>query len=308
MIHLKIIDKDGYTFYGSADKQEFFFGKKKTNDIVSKMRFIAQEQLRFLKQPKFWTVENLNDSDKTTVSLNGKQLCAGTVRRLSSGDVIMIFQNDDKENSLFIDGYEVLLKKENLGEKFTLKGKPYAIAFDRIDDEMARVDIEDVEGSVPKVFKMSQADQRFMKQEFFKYTPEQKIRVSKERILKLLDRMDMIDAEELQNYVDLIVSQMDRETLAALEKSPQGFAVRIKKYIEGLLDIHYERQFREWIETGEIVCRPSYQFPMMIAPIRATTTFGGSLYEGEEEVNGLEYDMVMALTAQQNIRWWHNII
>lgn len=103
MIHLKIIDKDGYTFYGSADKQEFFFGKKKTNDIVSKMRFIAQEQLRFLKQPKFWTVENLNDSDKTTVSLNGKQLCAGTVRRLSSGDVIMIFQNDDKENSLFIE-------------------------------------------------------------------------------------------------------------------------------------------------------------------------------------------------------------
>ena len=212
------------------------------------------------------------------------------------------------ENSLFIDGYEVLLKKENLGEKFTLKGKPYAIAFDRIDDEMARVDIEDVEGSVPKVFKMSQADQRFMKQEFFKYTPEQKIRVSKERILKLLDRMDMIDAEELQNYVDLIVSQMDRETLAALEKSPQGFAARIKKYIEGLLDVHYERQFREWIETGEIVCRPSYQFPMMIAPIRATTTFGGSLYEGEEEVNGLEYDMVMALTAQQNIRWWHRNI
>ena len=103
MIHLKIIDKDGYTFYGSADKQEFFFGKKKTNDIVSKMRFIAQEQLRFLKQPKFWTVENLNDSDKPTVSLNGKQLCAGTVRRLSSGDVIMIFQNDDKENSLFIE-------------------------------------------------------------------------------------------------------------------------------------------------------------------------------------------------------------
>ena len=212
------------------------------------------------------------------------------------------------ENSFFIDGYEVILKRENLGERFTLKGKPYAIAFDRIDDEMARVDIEDAEGSVPRVFKMSEADQRFIKQEFFKYTPEQKIRVSKERILKLLDRMDMVDAEELRNYVDLIVSQMDRETLAALEKSPQGFAVRIKKYIEGLLDIHYEHQFREWIETGEIVCRPSYQFPAVIAPFRATTTFGGSLYEGEEEVNGLEYDMVMALTALPNIKWWHRNI
>lgn len=103
MIHLKIIDKDGYTFFGSADKQEFFFGRKSTNDIVTKMRFVGQEQLRFLRQPRFWTVENVCDSAKTTVSLNNKQICPGTVKKLSAGDVITIFQNDDKENSLFIE-------------------------------------------------------------------------------------------------------------------------------------------------------------------------------------------------------------
>ena len=36
MIHLKIIDKDGYTFYGSADKQEFFFGKKRPTILFQK--------------------------------------------------------------------------------------------------------------------------------------------------------------------------------------------------------------------------------------------------------------------------------
>ena len=33
-----------------------------------------------------------------------------------------------------------------------------------------------------------------------------------------------------------------------------------------------------------------------------------SLYHAEEEVNGFEYDMVMALTSMPNVRWWHRNI
>ena len=38
--------------------------------------------------------------------------------------------------------------------------------------------------------------------------------------------------------------------------------------------------------------------------MKATTTYGKSLYGGEEEANGFEYDMVLALTGM-NIKWWH---
>lgn len=209
------------------------------------------------------------------------------------------------EESLFTNGDYVLLKKEHLAEAFTLKGKPYQIDFCHADDEMARVDINDTEGSTPKVFKMSDTDQIYIKEQFSKKSPEGKIQLCKRIIHKQLAKMDMIDDHELTVYLDRIVDDMDKGTLSALEKAPQGFAFRIKRYIEGLLDEHYEKQFNEWLEIGKIVCRPSYSLPAVIAPMKATTTYGKSLYGGEEEANDFEYDMVLALTGMPNIKWWH---
>ena len=209
------------------------------------------------------------------------------------------------EESLFTQGDYVLLKKEHLAQDFTLKGKSYQIDFYHADDEMVRVDINDAEGSTPKVFKMSDTDQRYIKEQFSKKSPEDRVRLCKGIIHKQLSKMDMIDDHELAAYIDRIVDDMDKETLSALEKSPQGFAVRIRRYIEGLLEEHYEKQFNEWLEIGKIVCRPSYSFPAVIAPMKATTTYGKSLYSGEEEANGFEYDMVLALTGMPNIKWWH---
>ncbi|MCI8594128.1 MAG: DEAD/DEAH box helicase family protein [Oscillospiraceae bacterium] len=208
------------------------------------------------------------------------------------------------EASFFTQGDYVLLNKEHLAQDFTLKGQPYQIDFYHADDEMARVDINDAEGSTPKVFKMSETDQRYIKEQFSKKSAEDKIRLCKGIIHKQLSKMDMIDDHELSAYIDRIVDEMDKDTLSALEKAPQGFAFRIRRYIEGLLEEHYEKQFAEWLEIGKIVCRPSYSLPAVIAPMKATTTYGKSLYGGEEEANDFEYDMVLALTGM-NIKWWH---
>lgn len=97
-------------------------------------------------------------------------------------------------------------------------------------------------------------------------------------------------------------------SLSALEQAPSRFAATIKEYIEGLLEEHYEKQFMEWIETGEIVCEPNYALPDKIGPMKSTTTFGKSLYQGEEDTNGFEYDMITALTSLPNVKWWHRNI
>ena len=211
-------------------------------------------------------------------------------------------------DSLFTEGHTVLLQKEHLAEGFTLKGKGYDIDFDRADDEIAKVDISDREGSTPKVFKMSASDQRYFKEHFSRFSPEQKVRTCKDIIHRSLNKMDMVDDGELRSYIDRIVDEMDSETLAALEQTPQGFAYRIKKYVETLLEEHYLKTFRNWIEIGQIVAEPCYKLPKSIAPLRSTSTFGKSLYQAEEEVNGFEYDMVMALTSMPNVRWWHRNI
>lgn len=209
------------------------------------------------------------------------------------------------EASLFTESQLVLLRKEHLAETFTLKGKPYQINFDHADSEIVKVDIDDTEGSTPRVFGLTDADQLYIKSQFFKQSPESKIRTCKAIIHRQLSKMDLIDDHELTVYIDHIVDDMDKDTLSALEKSPQGFALRIRRYIEGLLEEHYEKQFNEWLEVGRIVCRPFYSLPTVIAPMKATTTYGKSLYGGEEEANGFEYDMVLALTGLPNVKWWH---
>lgn len=211
-------------------------------------------------------------------------------------------------DSLFAEGYAVRLEKEHLAEGFSLKGKPYAIDFARADDEMAMVDINDHEGSTPKVYKMSKPDQLFFKEQFSQYSADQKVKTCKDIIHRQLNKMDLVDAGELRYYVDMIVDQMDKETLAALEKSPQGFAVKIKKYVAGLLEEHNMAQFSRWLEVGRIICQSHYKLPEVIAPLHSTTTFGGSLYQAEEEVNAFEYELVMVLTGLTNIKWWHRNI
>ncbi len=212
------------------------------------------------------------------------------------------------EESLFVDGYEVKLKKEHLDETFSLKGKPYDIDFSQADRQMVAVDVRNNSGNKPKVFQMNESDQRAMKELFSKYSPEQKVKTCKDIIHRQINRIDAVDSRELSQYVDLIVDQMDSDELSALEKSPQGFASRIKTYIEKLMEEHRQRQFNEWLEVGKITCQPMYEFKKKIAPLHSTSTFGGSLYLAEEEVNDFEYEMVMALTGLDNIKWWHRNI
>lgn len=212
------------------------------------------------------------------------------------------------EESLLVEGHEVKLRKEHLDETFSLKGQPYSIDFSQTDRQMAAVDVRENSGNRPKVFQMNESDQRAMKELFSKYSPEQKVKTCKDIIHRQINKINAIDSGELTQYVDLIVNQMDSDTLSALEKAPQGFAVRIRSYIEKLLEEHRRRQFKEWIEIGKITCQPMYEFKKQIAPIHSTSTFGGSLYQAEEEVNGFEYEMVMALTGLDNIKWWHRNI
>ena len=84
------------------------------------------------------------------------------------------------------------------------------------------------------------------------------------------------------------------------------FCEQSKEKIESLLDAHYRETFVKWLETERIVCQPSYRLPSVIHPTTSTDIYGGSLYEAEDgDINKLEQDLIMELTALPNVRWWH---
>lgn len=94
----------------------------------------------------------------------------------------------------------------------------------------------------------------------------------------------------------------------AMEKAPYGYAEKIKKKVEALLEQHYKDTFMHWLETERVVCQPAYKLPVCIHPTVSTNVIGGSLYQAEEEMSPFERSFAMGLTALPNIRWWHRNI
>lgn len=208
-------------------------------------------------------------------------------------------------NSIFVEGYEVMLEKEHLSEGFTLKGKPYDINFaSTMTDDVAKIDVES-DADTPRVFKLSEKDQQYFKQQFSRFSPEQKVKACKDILHKALNSMDEVDGQDLRTYIDIIVDSFDRETLTALEKSPMAFAYRIREYIEKLLSKHRKALFDEWIDTGDIICKPFYMLPVEISPLHVEKKYGKSLYEAEEATNDFEDRFAYAFSGLDNVLWWH---
>ena len=65
------------------------------------------------------------------------------------------------------------------------------------------------EGSVPKVFKMSDADQRYFKEYFNSKPAENRVRMCKDIMFRQLNKLDIVDAAELRDYLERIVNDMD---------------------------------------------------------------------------------------------------
>ena len=213
-------------------------------------------------------------------------------------------------NSLFLDSSgEVLLTKEHLASGFSLKGQATNIDWKGADDDLYSIDIkEGKSGGVPKVFRLDESAQLYFKQQFPKLDASAKIRVCKQIVHQLIDSFDSVDSSELAAYIDAVIENMSPEQLASLEKSPSGFASRIKNHVVGLLNDFIRKQFDNRLATGRILCRPSYSFPASISPIDSTAIYDKSLYEAEESGNKFETELIQAITGLPNIRWWHRNI
>ncbi|QNK40725.1 DEAD/DEAH box helicase [Caproicibacter fermentans] len=207
--------------------------------------------------------------------------------------------------SLFSEtGYE-LLQQEHLTKGFTLKDKDVQIDFSTIAAEMARVDIDDAKDATPKAWKLTGFDSTYYKEWFASLPSDRRIAQCKQIIHKQLSKLDYINDKELSAYIDRIVDVLNEDQLADLEQSPYPFVIKIKQKVQSLLAVHAEDVFDLWIEQNRITCKPSYVFPSTISPVEFTTTVPKSLYTAEENMNEYEFQVVWALSALDNVKWWH---
>ena len=213
-------------------------------------------------------------------------------------------------NSLFLDSTgEILLSKEHLAAGFSLRGASTNIDWKGADDDIYSIDIRTAKsGSIPKVFRLNESEQLYFKQQFPKLDATSKIRVCKQIVHRLIDSFDSVDSSELSGYIDAVIENMTPEQLSSLEKSPSGFAERIKKHVQGLLDAYIRKQFDKRLATGRILCRPSFKFPSCISPNNSTSIYDKCLYEAEESGNKFETELIQSITGLPNVWWWHRNI
>ena len=209
---------------------------------------------------------------------------------------------------LFGDEFE-LLEPENLSEGFSLNGQDAQVRFELATGEVYRFDVEEKGEAIPKYQRADSELSGFIRNRLAKLPQEQKIQKCTDLICGRLNRNNRYAASEISAYVRRIVGGMTEDELAAMETAIPTYATKIQEKITGLEEQYRESQFYRWLDAGKIVCRDSYTLPPVITPAETTDAIPKTLYEAEKnDMNNGEAELIDAVVALENVKWWHRII
>ena len=204
------------------------------------------------------------------------------------------------------DGVD-LLKNEALAVDFVLLDKDIQIDLTTADEQMYRIDVKN-KADVPRAFRMSAADQRYMREHFSKLSVESQKRGAAEAIYERLKPINSVNDSDLKSYIQRIADNFGTEDLLAYQERPTAVANKIRDKIRGLLDDYKIKKFYEDIETRHIDVAFTYSLPEVIQPVHASSLIGGSLYEAEDRMNNDEMEFAGRFSSMGNVRWWHRNI
>ncbi|MFN0112151.1 MAG: RNA helicase, partial [Blastocatellia bacterium] len=69
-----------------------------------------------------------------------------------------------------------------------------------------------------------------------------------------------------------------------------------------------EKTFSEWLDTDQILVKPEYQLPPVIAPSSNAPAITKSLYHSESTLNGFEQKLINEIANLENVVFWHKNI
>ena len=206
-------------------------------------------------------------------------------------------------------GESELLEPENLSEGFSLAGQDAQVHFELATGDMYRVDVEEKGEAVPKYKRADSELSEYIRNRLAQLPPEKKIQSCTNMLCAQINRNNRYAAAEINDYVRRIVAGMTADELAAMETAIPTYAAKIQEKIKGLEEAYREDQFLRWLDTGKIVCRESYTLRPVITPADTTDAIPKSLYEAEKnDMNNGEHELIDAVVALGNVKWWHRII
>lgn len=209
---------------------------------------------------------------------------------------------------LFGGEYE-FLKAKNLSDGFSLAGQDAQIHFELATGEIVEVDVAAQGEAVPKYRRASKELNEYIRRHVARMPQAEKLESCVRLICGQLNRNDQYAAPEIEAYVRRVVDGMTQDELAAMETAVPAYAHRIAEKIAALEQAYRAEQFRKGLDTGKIVCRPSYALPLVITPAQAIDSVPLSLYEAERgDMNAGERGLLDVVAGLDNVHWWHRIV
>ncbi len=210
-------------------------------------------------------------------------------------------------NDLFGQKEEELpLEKENLLAGFTLGKADTEIAFDSITSELYKVDLDETKKEhTPTFVRLDGA----VRESVMTYLldpsrKDSRIKNFTKRLMDLIGNMFPIPDREIERYINRILEDFKEEQFNDLAANEYTYKDKIKAKILALSELFAEKKFREFLNTDNIVIKPSFILPKSISPGETAKDITKSLYEKEGKMNAFEERVINEVGNMPNIAFW----
>lgn len=221
--------------------------------------------------------------------------------------ILPVFVKRVNQGSIFEEeGSYVPLEKSMLTEGFDLDKQDHNVDFTRADVEAVRVDLAKVGNDEyrPERFNLSTKQLAVIKEHFVSLPPEAKKEQLAAAIAKNI-RIDEIAEPQIACYIKDVIKDFDSEQIADLYTYEPQTTAAIRNKIGELLGKHQKEVFKKWLDTGQIKCEPRYKLPKTITLRTISKGLSKGLYTEEGDMDGLEYRVINAVAALDNVLFWH---
>lgn len=213
------------------------------------------------------------------------------------------------ENAFLGNVDDDILYPESLSEGLSLKDYDTNIKFELAYSDVYEVDLSERGEAIPKYRKTDTQVSEELRKYFETLPSDTRIRQCCDWICNRLNKRNTLKQDEIREYVRRIISGMTSDEIEAMETSIVTYANKIEKKIDGIESQYRERKFKEWLDTGKIICKESYSFPPVITPSETIDSIPKSLYTAERnDMNSFEKKLINSVVALKNVVWWHRII
>ncbi len=204
-------------------------------------------------------------------------------------------------------GSYLRLNRNQLIKGFDLSKEDSKIDFSVSSSDMASIDLEEgrKKMNISQISKVIGENREAFVQYITRLSPEAQINQLATKLARQSIRIDEVPEPQIINYIKNAIKDFSSDKISEIAYNDYYYSTVVKKKIESLIDNFTERQFNYLLESGKVICQPSFEFSKKIKPTNTIQGITKNLYIEEGEMNKIERDVIFKVASLNNVQFWH---